>query len=179
MKRLTKFQEAQLAYAVNDTTGSLDRIALKAGNGFRYFRNGFWDTVVQAFVKRGLASKIVDTNRKVTYYVLNREQAKDYIDRYNCTSDSLYLDRQPLTAFDKAQLRHLYEHGKMTTYPLHNYSKRGYTYPRLKETLIRLYNHNLISSSWFGSWTNLGADTLTDEGRAYVETHDIDMSPLD
>jgi hypothetical protein len=176
MKRLTPFQEAQLVYAYRQYNRSLQMgIYLKASNGVRHYRDGFWDKVANAFIEAGVAQRIKEEH--YSYTTLIPEKAKAYIEKYGCTDDMLYLEKQPLTPFDKAQLRHLYEHNHFATYRTGGWG-RGCTYPRVKETLTRLYHHGFISSTWFGSWYNLGEGTLTDAGRDYVEQHDISLAPL-
>jgi len=85
MKRFTKFQEAQLAYAVTQGNGGL---LVKTGAYQRAFREDAIERCWLAFDREGYIIKTRSGN--LTHWDLDEIKAQAYIDKFNCTVDFLY-----------------------------------------------------------------------------------------
>jgi len=86
-RTLTKFQEAQLAFALSDR-GNFDlAVRICISNGVRVFREDAVLRCWDAFVREGICEKVREGNLTHLEFTC---KARDYIDKYHCTTDYLY-----------------------------------------------------------------------------------------
>ena len=157
MKRLTKFQEKQLAY-LNEHKG------ITPSNGQRWWGlnvlNGCWE----AFEKNGYTTRTEDAWR----HTILTEKGLAYLEKYKPDWKELHLDTQKLREHDKAQLVYAFQNNGSINWHSGTY-KVNCTYKRLRA-------HNLISSSYGNSKLY-----LRELGNRYARMiqSDVDMSTLE
>ena len=129
MKRLTKFQEKQLAY-LNEHKG------IAPSNGQRWWGRNVLNGCWKAFEENGYTTR--ENNRTVL-----TELGLAYLAKYKPDWKELLLETQELGEYDKAQLVYAYQNeGRL------NWRKGSY---QVRCTYVRLRAKELISPSYGGS----------------------------
>jgi len=153
MKRLTQFQERQLAYLK-------EHGGVAPTNGKRWWSNRQTSRCFQVFEANGYTVR--DGYKSVL-----TELGEAYLAKYKPDWKELLLETQALRDYDKAQLVYAFLHdGEL------NWRKGSY---QVRCTYVRLKSKELISASYGGSriW-------LRDKGKRYARLiqNDVDLSVL-
>jgi len=158
MKRLTKFQEAQLAHLCNGEKW------LRYHNGVRYFRaDAIERCLTVMFDREYITERTTDHGRAIDGFDIT-DVGRAYVEKYKCT-DALIdvLKPCPLTEFQIAQLVYLYENDDFCGgYQVSNH-RQVFTWTRLAEMYFNLFAHHYTYRSDPGT-------RITPEGRAFVES---------